>query len=75
MTRRLDKEHLERLLSTPGLCASCRHARLAVAAEAVYLRCILAERDAAYARYPRLPIWRCLGFEAEGSVAADPGPT
>ena len=48
----------------PGLCAACRHAKLNETRRGTaYLRCTRAEWDAALARYPRLPVTRCAGFE------------
>jgi len=47
-----------------GLCGSCRHARLNQTRRGpVYLRCQLASVDEAFARYPRLPVLRCPGYQ------------
>jgi hypothetical protein len=46
-----------------GLCAGCRHARVNQTRRGPsYLRCLLASVDAAYPRYPRLPVLRCAGY-------------
>jgi hypothetical protein len=46
-----------------GLCGDCRHARLNQTRRGpVYLRCGLAGTDAAFPRYPRLPVLRCPGY-------------
>ena len=47
-----------------GLCAECHHAqRVASGRGSVFWRCRLSARDAAFARYPRLPVLRCSGYE------------
>jgi hypothetical protein len=46
-----------------GLCASCANSRRVVSAKgSVFWLCGLAERDAAFPRYPRLPVIRCPGY-------------
>jgi hypothetical protein len=50
--------------SRVGLCADCAHARMVVSARgSEFWRCARAERDAAYPKYPRLPVLRCAGHE------------
>jgi len=47
-----------------GLCATCDHARtLGNARGSTFWRCARADTDARFARYPRLPVGRCPGFE------------
>ena len=47
-----------------GLCADCRHARVQHTARgSEFWRCLRAETDAAYPRYPALPVRECAGFE------------
>ncbi len=47
-----------------GLCADCRHARRVGSARgSTFWLCRRAERDAAFVRYPRLPVLACRGFE------------
>jgi hypothetical protein len=47
-----------------GLCADCRHAGQVTSARgSVFWLCRLAERDPAFAKYPRLPVLRCPGYE------------
>jgi len=47
-----------------GLCATCRHARVQTAARgSVFWRCLRAETDPRFARYPRLPVHACAGYE------------
>lgn len=59
-----------------GLCGQCRHARVNQTRRGpIYLRCQLASVDAAFPRYPRLPVLRCAGHQpAEDSdqPAEDP---
>jgi len=53
------------LLRTVGLCAGCRHARTQRSARgSTFWRCLRAEQDPQFARYPRLPVLVCSGFEA-----------
>lgn len=48
-----------------GLCAGCRHARVQTTARGSrFWRCARAETDPRFARYPRLPVRACEGFEA-----------
>jgi hypothetical protein len=47
-----------------GLCASCRHARIVHSARGSHFYlCRLAETDPRFAKYPRLPVLRCAGYE------------
>ena len=51
----------------PGLCVTCRHARLNQTRRGTaYLRCGRSAWDDRLVRYPRLPVLRCAGFEARG---------
>jgi hypothetical protein len=53
-----------------GLCATCTHARLVVSSRgSAFLRCALADLDAAFPRYPPLPVRACDGYRR-----ADPQP-
>jgi uncharacterized protein (TIGR00290 family) len=48
-----------------GLCTACRHARrIASARGSTFWQCGRASSEPAFARYPRLPVERCDGFEA-----------
>jgi leucyl/phenylalanyl-tRNA--protein transferase len=53
-----------------GLCASCVHARQVPGARTVFWRCSLADTDATYARYPRLPVLECAGYQASSAERA-----
>ena len=47
-----------------GLCAACRHARVVQSSHgSTYYLCRLAETDPRFAKYPRLPVLRCAGYE------------
>ena len=46
-----------------GLCASCAHADVIVSSKgSSFYRCMLAEVDAAFRRYPVLPVLVCPGY-------------
>ena len=48
----------------PGLCLTCRHARLNQTRRGTaYLRCGRSAWDERLVRYPRLPVLDCPGFE------------
>jgi hypothetical protein len=47
-----------------NLCASCAHARVVESARgSVFILCERSYDDARFARYPRLPVVRCIGYE------------
>jgi hypothetical protein len=45
-----------------GLCASCMHAETIRGAASTFLLCGLSRSDHRFARYPVLPVIRCVGF-------------
>jgi ketosteroid isomerase-like protein len=54
-----------RLGAEPGLCLTCRHAKLNETRRGTaYLRCGRSAWDDRLVRYPRLPVIECAGFEA-----------
>jgi hypothetical protein len=57
-----------------GLCLACRHARRVPSPRAVYWLCGLAAGDPRFAKYPRLPVRECAGYEPAdaGSGEGDP---
>ena len=64
--------------TSPGLCATCRWARAVESARgSTFLRCGRSDLDAAYRRYPSLPVLRCAGFEARdaGTNVPDSEPS
>ena len=53
-----------------GLCATCRHARVVRSSRGgTFYLCRLAETDARFSRYPRLPVLRCAGYETAEEAA------
>lgn len=47
-----------------GLCRRCAHARTVASRRSTFLACGRAASDSSFARYPRLPVLACPGFEA-----------
>ncbi len=68
------KEPLDSAGMDPGLCATCRHARVVKGANSRFWLCDQSRTDPRYPRYPRLPVLRCAGHEPAGvsSVPAEP---
>ena len=53
----------------PGLCATCVNARRIESDRgSVFYLCELALRDDRYAKYPRLPVRECEGYEVKNAV-------
>jgi hypothetical protein len=47
-----------------GLCATCRHVRVVQTSHgSTFYLCRLADTDPRFAKYPRLPVLRCAGYE------------
>lgn len=57
-----DRRLLADLALSPGLCATCRHLRVAASPRSVFVRCGLAETDPRFPRYPALPVAACAGY-------------
>jgi hypothetical protein len=54
-----------------GLCASCRHAAAHESPRgSVFWRCLRADDDPSYQRYPPLPVQACAGHEPRGGETA-----
>lgn len=54
-----------------GLCASCRNVQVIESARgSTFYLCRLAAVDAAFPKYPRLPVLRCAGYEAAAQQEA-----
>lgn len=71
--KRPGPEDLERLAGSgaePGLCATCRHARVLASRTSVFLRCRMAEADPELPRYPRLPVLSCRGYESKEATSS-----
>ena len=50
-----------------GLCATCRHVRVVHSSHgSTFYLCQQSEVDARFAKYPRLPVLRCAGYEPSG---------
>ena len=61
--------NVEDLEPIAGLCADCRHCRRVTNSRgSVFFLCQRAETDSAFARYPRLPMRACPGFERDGDT-------
>ncbi|HKZ08466.1 MAG TPA: hypothetical protein VJU81_23570 [Methylomirabilota bacterium] len=51
--------------SATGLCATCVHARRVESDRgSLFIRCALSETDPRFAKYPRLPVRECAGYQA-----------
>jgi len=59
----------------PGLCGSCRHARIVRGAGSVFWLCERSRTDARFPRYPRLPVLTCPGHERRAEGEARIAPT
>lgn len=60
---------------TVGLCRRCVHVRIVRTPRSIFWRCALAEVDARFERYPRLPVLSCDGFTpAAGPIDPDGDP-
>ena len=55
-----------------GLCAHCRHARAVETPRSRFWLCERSREDVNYARYPRLPVLACPGFEPGEPTAPSP---
>ncbi|HSR23128.1 MAG TPA: hypothetical protein VLW53_06230 [Candidatus Eisenbacteria bacterium] len=58
----------------PGLCGSCRHARVVQGTNSRFWLCERSRTDARYPRYPRLPVLRCTGHEVSQRPAGPRPP-
>jgi hypothetical protein len=50
------------VLPATGLCERCAESEVVASKRSRFLRCRLADRDARFAKYPRLPVLACEGF-------------
>jgi len=56
-----------------GLCSACRHARgVGTRTGSSFVLCNLSATDASFARYPRLPVVACPGYERGTDVPPAP---
>jgi hypothetical protein len=60
-TAGIDRIHL---VDNVGLCRTCHHAQQIPHPRdaGVYWRCLLADSDPRFAKYPRLPVLECSGY-------------
>ncbi len=56
-------ELISRLPSNAGSCSTCRYAELRSTARSFFVRCRRSEDDPKFAKYPRLPVIDCPGYE------------
>jgi len=57
-----------------GLCASCVNAqRVTSERGSNFILCRLSFHDSRFAKYPRLPVMECEGYEKRDSSASRPG--
>lgn len=57
-----------------GLCLSCRHVKLVGTDRgSVFYQCQRAATDSSFAKYPRLPVLRCNGYEPNLEPQEDAG--
>ncbi len=56
-----------------GLCADCVNARTVESSRSsVFLLCELSRSDPRFAKYPRLPVLSCPGYEKNTKPSANP---
>jgi hypothetical protein len=55
-----------------GLCETCVHARVVPTPRSEFVLCGRSADDPRYAKYPRLPVHACAGYEAARN---DPAPS
>ena len=61
--------------SPVGLCMHCVNHRVVESSKgSVFHLCTLSERDARFAKYPRLPVWQCAGFTPDAEADGAPPP-
>jgi hypothetical protein len=53
-----------------GLCSSCTHARRMESDRgSIFIRCDLSLKDPRFAKYPRLPVLTCSGYERKPATS------
>ena len=56
-----------------GLCATCKQVRVIRSDRgSVFYLCMLSVSDPRFAKYPRLPVLSCSGYEEDEKCAAPP---
>jgi hypothetical protein len=54
-----------------GLCATCRHVRVVQSTRSTFYLCRLSEVDTRFAKYPRLPVVECAGYDLTANSEGD----
>jgi hypothetical protein len=64
------------LTSHPGLCATCQYVEATETRRgSVFYRCLRAQTDASFRKYPPLPVRQCRGYQPHATEeAADVSP-
>jgi hypothetical protein len=66
-----DRTNFDGLRDPIGLCATCRQARIVQSARgSTFYLCHRSQVDPHFAKYPRLPMLRCAGYEADAEPEA-----
>ena len=61
----------ENYASALGLCSDCAHARRVTSERgSMFLQCQLSFTDPRFAKYPRLPVLTCSGYERTPDLAS-----
>ncbi len=64
--------HFDGLCDPIGLCRTCRHARIIGNRRgSQFYLCQFSEIDPRFAKYPRLPVVQCVGFESDQAVPSE----
>ncbi|HEY7493701.1 MAG TPA: hypothetical protein VIH59_21650 [Candidatus Tectomicrobia bacterium] len=63
-------------MSHPGLCATCQHMqRTETRRGSIFYRCLRAQADPSFPKYPPLPVQQCRGYQPmAGEETADVTP-
>ena len=57
--------------SHPGLCAACQHMeRTETRRGSVFYRCLRAQTDLSFPKYPPLPVRQCRGYQPQATEDA-----
>jgi hypothetical protein len=55
----------------PGLCATCRHMEYTETRRgSVFYRCLRAQTDLSFPKYPPLPVRQCRGYQPQATEDA-----
>lgn len=60
--------------ANPGLCDQCAHSlRITSDRGSVFIQCQLSFTDPRFAKYPRLPVHGCSGYQKSAGAASEDG--